>query len=115
MARTTWRTAAVMAAAEAQVRRNANTVGAMLASRIRARGVRSAGSGHMPGGGHAADSATHEVTSTADGVRLTVGFPPDAWYMGLLEDGTSRIAAQPSVRPAVLESKGDVVRGIGAG
>ncbi|TFV83158.1 hypothetical protein [Blastococcus sp. CT_GayMR16] len=113
--RSTWRTGEVMAAIEARVRRNADDVGEMLAGRIRSRAPRSSGGGNLPGGGHAADTATRKVTSLPDIVRLTVGFPPEAWYMGLIEDGTSRIAAQPSVRPAVLESKADIVRGMAVG
>lgn len=101
-----------MATTEAQVARNADDVGRLIVARIRARAPRSAGGGNMPGGGHAADSATHAVDVTPDGVRLTVGFPPEAFYMAFLEEGTSRIAAQPSVRPAVLESKADIVRGM---
>lgn len=109
--RSTWRTAAVMAAVETQVRRNADTVGDMVAGRIRDRAPRSV-EGYMAGGGHAADTATYAVSSIPDGVRLTVGFPDEAFYMGLQEDGTSRTPAQPSVRPAVLESKADIVRGL---
>lgn len=105
-----------MAALEARVRRNADDVGGMLAARIRARAPRSDGAGNMPGGGHAADTATHSVSAPAPGVvRLKVGFPAEAFYMAFLEDGTARVAAQPSVRPVVLEGKGDIVRGIGRG
>lgn len=91
---------------------NAERVGAMLADRIAARTPRSSGAGHMPGGGHAADSATHIVSKIAEGVRISVGFPEDAFYMGFREQGTSHQAAQPVVRPTVLESKNDIIAGI---
>lgn len=112
-ARVRWNAAKVVAAADAEVTTNADRVGATLARRMRSRAPRSAGSGNLPGGGHAADTATHAVTHEAgDIVRLRVGFSRRAWYMHLLEDGTDRQPARPTVRPVVLESKGEIVSGI---
>lgn len=114
-ARVQWRADAVADAVRDQVMRNADRAGDMLAGKIRGAAPRSAGGGHMPGGGHAADSATHQVTEITEGVRVSVGFPADAFYMAFLEDGTSRQAAQPTVRPVVLESKAEVLGVIAGG
>lgn len=108
-AKVTWRADEVVAEIEAQLLRNADKAGADLADKISSRTPRSAGAGHLPGGGHAADAVTYEVTKIPEGVRLSVGYEKRAFYRVFAEVGTSRQAASPVVLPTVLESKDSVI------
>lgn len=113
--RSDWDEDRVVDEVEAQLLRNAESAGEDLAQKISGRTPRSAGSGHLPGGGHAADAVGYEVSKIPGGVRLRVGYQARAFYMMFKERGTSRQAASPSVLPTVLESRRTILQKLARG
>jgi hypothetical protein len=114
-ARSDWNEDRVVDEIEQHLVRNAEGAGQDLVQKISGRTPRSAGAGHLPGGGHAADAVGYEVSKIPEGVRLRVGYQKRAFYKLFSELGTSRQAASPTVVPTVLESKQAIVSKLARG
>lgn len=88
-------------------------IGELVARDARKRAPRSRGSGHMAGGGHAADTITHVESSEPAAVVTRVGAGKAGWYLTFAETGTSHSKAQPWLRPALKTNKRTIVRMLG--
>lgn len=91
----------------------ADAIGQLVTDDMRSRAPRAAGPGHMPGGGHAADSIAYEVTTEPDLIRIRSGAPDGAFYLLFAEEGTSHQPATPWARPAVFENGPAILRTLG--